>query len=88
MAVSLPLIARRRTRPPVVLGIAAAIVCVVAETLIANALHQVAPVRTLGIVYLLGIVAVAAIWGLGLGMATAAISTIALDYFLVPRSGA
>jgi hypothetical protein len=61
--------------------------CVVAETLLAHLLKQITPVRSLGIVYLLGIVTVAAVWGLRLGMATAMVSTITLDYFLITPTG-
>jgi signal transduction histidine kinase len=59
----------------------------VAETLLADLLKQVTPVRSLGILYLLGIVMVASVWGLWLGMATATVSTVALDYFLIPPIG-
>jgi signal transduction histidine kinase len=34
--------------------------------------------------YLLGVVVVASVWGLWLGLATAMVSTIALDYFFIP----
>jgi signal transduction histidine kinase len=78
---------QRRTRPPLALGILVALLCVVAETLLAYFLQQITPVRSLGILYLLGIVMVASVWGLWLGMATALVSTIALDYFLIPPVG-
>jgi signal transduction histidine kinase len=39
------------------------------------------------VVYLLGIVAVASVWGVWLGVATAAVSTLVLDYFLIPPVG-
>jgi signal transduction histidine kinase len=61
--------------------------CVVAETLLADLLQQITPVRSLGVLYLLGIVTVASVWGLWLGMATAMVSTVALDYFLIPPVG-
>ncbi|HEY0542532.1 MAG TPA: DUF4118 domain-containing protein, partial [Actinoallomurus sp.] len=61
--------------------------CVVAETLLAGLLKQITPVRSLGVLYLLGIVTAASVWGLWLGMATATVSTIALDYFLIPPVG-
>ena len=78
---------RRRARPPLIWGVVLAILCVVAETLLAVVLKQVAPAHSLGVVYLLGIVAVASFWGIWLGMATAAISTLALDYFVTPPLG-
>jgi signal transduction histidine kinase len=82
----LPLVQRLR-RPSLALGIAVAVLCVVAETLLAGLLKQVTPVRSLGVLYLLGIVLVAAVWGPWLGTATAIISTVALDYFLIPPIG-
>jgi signal transduction histidine kinase len=87
MAVRLLAMVQRRTRPPLTLGILVGISCVVAETLLADLLKQVTPVRSLGILYLLGIVMVASVWGLWLGMATATVSTVALDYFLIPPIG-
>lgn len=80
-------IVRRWTRPPLVLGIAAALLCIVAETLLAETFRQVTPLRPLWMLYLLGIIAISAVWGVWLGVATAAISTIALDYFLLPPIG-
>src|SRR3954447_22778976 len=80
-------IVQLRTRPPLALGILVAVLCVVAETLLADLLKQITPVRSLGVVYLLGIVMVASVWGLWLGMATAMLSTITLDYFLTPPVG-
>jgi signal transduction histidine kinase len=78
---------QRRTRPPLALGILVAVLCVVAETFLADLLQQITPVRSLGVLYLLGIVLVAAVWGVWLGMATAVVSTFALDYFLIPPIG-
>src|SRR3569833_267061 len=82
----LPLVQRLR-RPSLALGIAVAVLCVVAETLLAGLLKQVTPVRSLGGLYLLGIVLGAAVWGPWLGITTAIISTVALDYFLIPPIG-
>src|SRR4051794_15196779 len=59
----LPII-QRRTRTPLALGILVAVLCVVAETLLTALLQQITPVRFLGIMYLLGVVLVAAVWGL------------------------
>ena len=87
MRAALPPIARRRTRPPLALGVLVAGLCVVAETFLGGLLKQIVPVHSLDILYLLGIVAVASVWGLWLGVATAVISTVALDYFLIPPTG-
>jgi signal transduction histidine kinase len=61
--------------------------CIVAETLLAELLKQITPVRSLNVVYLLGIVLVASIWGLWLGMATAMVSALVLNYFFFPPIG-
>jgi two-component system, OmpR family, sensor histidine kinase KdpD len=58
-----------------------------AETLLAELLTQIAPVRSLSVLYLLGIVLVASLWGPRLGMATAMVSIIAFDYFVIPPTG-
>jgi signal transduction histidine kinase len=81
------IVGRWSRRPPLLLGIVVALACVAAETFLARLLSQITPARSLEVVYLLGIVAVAAIWGLWLGLVTAAISTLALDYFLTPPLG-
>jgi hypothetical protein len=78
---------QRRTRPPIALGILVAALCVAGATLLAGLLKQITPVYTPDVLYLLGILAVASVWGLWLGMATAVASTIALDYFLIPPTG-
>jgi K+-sensing histidine kinase KdpD len=87
MRAGLPASLLRRPRPPLALGILAAVLCVMAETLLAELLTQIAPVRSLSVLYLLGIVLVASLWGLRLGMATAMVSIIAFDHFVIPPSG-
>jgi signal transduction histidine kinase len=87
MRVGLLPMVQRRTRPPLALGIVVMALCVAAETLLAGLLKQITPVRSLGVLYLLGIVTAASVWGLWLGMATATVSTLALDYFLIPPVG-
>jgi signal transduction histidine kinase len=78
---------QRRTRPPLALGILLAVLCVVAETLLADLLQQTTPVRSLNVLYLLGIVMVASVWGLWLGVATVTVSVFTFDYFLIPPTG-
>jgi signal transduction histidine kinase len=78
---------QRRTRPPLALGILVAAWCVAGETLLAGLLKQITPVYTLDVLYLLGILVVASVWGLWLGMATAVASTMAFDFFLIPPTG-
>jgi signal transduction histidine kinase len=83
----LPAMIQRRTRTSFALGILVAILCVVAETLLTGLVRQITPVDPLGVIYLLGVMLVASVWGFWLGMATALVSTIALDYFFIPPTG-
>lgn len=73
-----------RMPPPFVVGVLVAVMCVAVETVLAEFLRPIVPVRSLGLVYLLGILAVAALWGLGFGVAIAVASALTFDYFLVP----
>ncbi|MER6175710.1 DUF4118 domain-containing protein [Streptosporangium sp. NPDC001681] len=73
----------RPVRPPLLLGIVTAVICIVAETLLDYPIAAVTPGNTLGVIYLLGVVAISMVWGLGLGVATAVVSGVAFDYFHV-----
>ncbi|TQL90761.1 GAF domain-containing protein [Actinoallomurus bryophytorum] len=75
---------RRETPPPFGMGILVALLCVTAETLLAELLRPIAPLHSLDLVYLPGIVAIASLWGLGFGVATAVASTLTFNYFLIP----
>ncbi|MCW2885309.1 MAG: hypothetical protein QOE54_6791 [Streptosporangiaceae bacterium] len=75
---------RRQTSSPMALGVLAGIACVFMETLLLYPLRQLAPESSLGVVYLLGVLVVSTVWGLGPGVATAVISTFAYDYFHLP----
>ncbi|WP_370021270.1 DUF4118 domain-containing protein [Planotetraspora sp. GP83] len=77
----------RPTRPSRTLGIVVAAACIVAETLLTYVLKPVAPESSLGVIYLLGVLAVSVIWGLGLGLATAIASGLAFDFFHLPPFG-
>ncbi|MCW2918808.1 MAG: integral rane sensor signal transduction histidine kinase, partial [Actinomycetia bacterium] len=74
----------RQTPPPTAVGVLAGIACVVVETLLLFPLRNVAPATSLGVVYLLGVLVVSTVWGLGPGMATAVASGLAYDYFHLP----
>ncbi|MFJ2033340.1 DUF4118 domain-containing protein [Streptosporangium sp. NPDC087985] len=74
----------RPTRPPLMLGIVVGVLCVVAETLLTYPLEQFAPGSSMGAFYLLGVLVVSYVWGLGLGMATAVVSGVVFDYFNLP----
>ncbi|WP_028066388.1 sensor histidine kinase [Solirubrobacter soli] len=74
-------------RPPLVVGIAAAAVGVALTTLLVFALKDVAPVLSLGVVYLLVVLGVATVWGVWLALATAVASALAFNFFHIPPTG-
>jgi two-component system sensor histidine kinase KdpD len=74
-------------RPPLVAGIAAAVAGVALTTLLVYALDDVAPVLSLGVVYLLVVLGVATVWGAPLALATAVVSALAFNFFHIPPTG-
>ena len=68
-------------------GLLVAAVSIAAVTLILFPLRDVAPVVSLGVVYLLAVLLVASVWGLWLGLATAFASAIAFNFFHIPHTG-
>jgi two-component system, OmpR family, sensor histidine kinase KdpD len=56
-------------------------------TLILYPLKQIAPVVSLGVVYLLAVLVVSLIWGAWLGFATAVLSAAAFNFFHLPPVG-
>ena len=74
----------RPTGPPLKLGLVVAVSLIVAETLVLYPLKRVAPENTLGMVYLLGVVVVAIVWGFWLAAATSVASVLSFDYFHIP----
>src|SRR3954453_5732131 len=74
-------------RPPLVVGIAAAAVGVALTTLLVYALDDVAPVLSLGVVYLLVVLGVATVWGVWLALVTAVVSALAFNFFHIPPTG-
>src|SRR5580704_6676517 len=81
-----PLLLRSR-RPSIALGVLVGGLAIAAETLALYPLAHLAPVVSLGVVYLLGVVAVSTWWGIALGFATAVLSAFAFDYFHLPPVG-
>src|ERR1700687_3037948 len=71
----------RSTAPPLKLGLVVAASLIAAETLVLYPLKRIAPENTLGVVYLLGVVVVAIVWGFWLAAATSVASVLAFDYF-------
>src|SRR5258705_10529948 len=74
----------RPTAPPLSVGLVIAALLIVAETLVLYPLKVVAPESTLGVVYLLGVVVVAIVWGFRLAAATCVVSVLAFDFFHIP----
>jgi two-component system sensor histidine kinase KdpD len=70
------------------LGAAAAAAGGVAvATAVLFALREIAPVLSLGVVYLLVVLVVAVTWGLRAGLATAVLSALAYNFFHIPPTG-
>ena len=79
-----PLPARR---PPLSAGIVAALALIAAETLLLFPLAQVADPIALGVVYLLGVLVVAIVWGAALGVGTSVVSALAFNFFHIEPTG-
>ena len=74
----------RRHRPPLLVGILVAVLCLVVETLLGASLSRFTPVLSLGVLYLVGLLLIASLWGLWMGLLMAVASTVVFDYFLIP----
>jgi two-component system sensor histidine kinase KdpD len=70
--------------PPTWLGLLAVLVAVVVGTLLVYPLKSVAPVASLGVVYLPAILLTSTVWGLRLGLLASLASAIAFNYFQLP----
>ena len=68
-------------------GAVVAVGAVALCTLILYPLEQIAPVVSLGVVYLLAVLVVSVIWGAWLGFATAVLSAAAFNFFHLPPVG-
>ena len=73
----------RALRPPRALGLLAAVACLAIETGVGVLLLPIAPAASLGVLYLVGLVLVASVWGFRPGVAMAVASTVAFGCFLV-----
>ena len=76
-----------KRRPPLIAGIGAAAASIALTTLLVFALKDVAPVLSLGVVYLLVVLAVATVWGVWLALATALVSALVFNFFHIPPTG-
>jgi len=70
--------------PPTWLGIVATFAAVAAGTLVVYPLKSVAPVVSLGIVYLPAILLISIAWGLRVGLLASIASAIAFNFFQIP----
>jgi two-component system sensor histidine kinase KdpD len=77
----------RRPRPPLAVGVLAAAAGVAVATGLIYALREVAPVLSFGVIYIVAVLAVAAVWGFWLGLATTVASALAFNYFHIPPTG-
>src|SRR5215210_7655463 len=68
-------------------GLASAAVVVAATTALVFPLRTVAPVVSLGVVYLVAVLLVSTVWGAWLGVLTAVASAAAFNYFHIPPTG-
>ncbi len=68
-------------------GLLVAVAAVAVCTLLIYPLKQIAPVVSLGVVYLLAVLVVSAIWGAWLGVLTALLSAAAFNFFHLPPVG-
>jgi signal transduction histidine kinase len=72
-----------RRRSPLA-GIGAGALGVALSTLAIDPLDDLAPVDSLGVLYIPPVLLVSAVWGLGPGLLTALASALAYDYFYIP----
>ena len=77
----------RAERPSRLLGVLVSLAAVAVSTGLVYPLKHLAPVQTLGVVYLLAVVIVSLGWGLAFGLATAVLSAVAFNLFHLPPVG-
>jgi two-component system sensor histidine kinase KdpD len=74
-------------RPSLLGGIAVAAAAIALTTALVFPLREVAPVVSLGVVYLVAVLLVSSVWGLWLGVATAIAGALAFNFFHIPPTG-
>jgi two-component system, OmpR family, sensor histidine kinase KdpD len=74
-------------RPPTALGLLVLVLSITAVTGLIYALKQVAPIVSLGIVYLPAVLIVSIYWGVGLGVVASLASAAAFNFFHLPPVG-
>jgi two-component system, OmpR family, sensor histidine kinase KdpD len=73
--------------PSRILGLVCAAAIVASTTLLVFPLREVAPVVSLGVVYLVAVLIISTVWGAWLGVLTAVASALAFNYFHIPPTG-
>jgi K+-sensing histidine kinase KdpD len=74
--------------PATWLGCFATLAAVAAGTLLVYPLKSVAPVVSLGVIYIPGVLLISTVWGFRLGLLTALLSAAAFNWFHLPPVGA
>ena len=77
----------RPTPPPIAAGIAVAVIAIAVETVVVRFLELEAPGEAFEPIYLVGVVVVSAVWGLGLAVATSLASAVVLAYLRATVAG-
>jgi signal transduction histidine kinase len=77
----------RPTAPPLTLGLGAAALLIAAESVLVYLLKEAVPRNVFGVVFLLGVLAVAALWGFGLGAVTSVASAVVYAGFHHRQTG-
>jgi two-component system, OmpR family, sensor histidine kinase KdpD len=77
----------RDERPPLAIGVVASIASVAVTTALIYPLKSAAPAVSLGVVYLVAVLLVSALWGMWLGVLTAILSGAAFNFFHLPPTG-
>jgi signal transduction histidine kinase len=71
----------RPTRPPAWVGLVVAVLFIVAESVAVLLLKTFAPGNAFGVVFLVGVLAVSAVWGFVVAATASVVSAVAFDYF-------
>jgi two-component system sensor histidine kinase KdpD len=70
--------------PPPLLGVLAAVLVVAIGAGVVAALKTIAEPVSLGIVFIPGVLLIATVWGLWLGLGTAVLSALVFNFFYLP----
>ncbi len=77
----------RGRRPSVISGVVTMVILLIVCTALVYPLAHVTRPASLGVVYLLGVLVIASIWGLWLGILTSLLSAAAFNFFHLPPVG-